>query len=58
MKTLDTSFESLELIVFEEKNFISNSLDLAIFEALHHLGLTERAKNRKFRSDIPKAIIQ
>ena len=58
IKTLDTSFESLEPILFEKKFYFSNSLDLVIFEALHHLGLTKMAKNRKFRLDIPKAIIQ
>ena len=58
INTLDTSLKSLGIIFFENKKYFSNSLDLVIFEALHPLGLTERAKNRKFRLDIPKAIIQ
>ena len=44
--------------MFRKQIFIPNSPDLVIFEALHHLGLTEWAQNTKFRLDIPKAIIQ
>ena len=57
INTLDTSLKSLGIIFFENKIFNANSLDLAIFEDLYHLGLTEWAKNRKFGLHIPKAII-